>query len=151
MAGYHFGCDCRNLPYLKIRSSMRQLFRYGLVGVLSNAIAFAAYLVMTSLGVSPEVSMTIVYVIAATVGFLGNRTLTFAHQGSVMGAGIRYVIAHCFGYALNLSILIVMVDKLGYAHQLAQAFAILVVAAFLFLAFKFFVFTNDELTAAEDQ
>lgn len=130
---------------------MRQLFRYGLVGVVSNAIAFAAYLVMTSLGVEPEAAMTIVYVIAATVGFLGNRTLTFSHQGSVMGAGIRYVIAHSFGYALNLSILIVVVDRLGYPHQLAQAFAILVVAAFLFLAFKFFVFTNDELTAAEDQ
>ena len=95
--------------------------------------------------------MTIVYVISATVGFLGNRTLTFAHQGSVMGAGIRYVIAHSVGYALNLAILIVMVGRLGYAHQLVQAFAILVVAAFLFLAFKFFVFTNNEVASAEEQ
>ena len=130
---------------------MRQLFRYGLVGVVSNAVAFAAYLAITFLGVSPEASMTIVYVIGATVGFLGNRTLTFAHQGSVMGAGIRYVIAHSVGYALNLSILIVMVGRLGYAHQLVQAFAILVVAAFLFLAFKFFVFTNNEVASAEEQ
>ena len=130
---------------------MRQLFRYGLVGVASNAIAYATYLLITSFGVSPKASMTIVYVIGATVGFLGNRTLTFAHQGSVLGAGIRYVIAHSFGYALNLSILIVMVDRLGYAHQLVQAFAILVVAAFLFLAFKFFVFTNDEVASAEEQ
>jgi len=57
-----------------------------------------------------------------------------------MGAGVRYVIAHCIGYLLNLSILIVFVDKLGYAHQWVQAIAIFVVAAFLFLAFKVFVF-----------
>lgn len=57
-----------------------------------------------------------------------------------MGAGVRYVIAHCIGYLLNLSILIVFVDELGYAHQWVQAIAIFVVAAFLFLAFKVFVF-----------
>lgn len=130
---------------------MSQLFRFGLVGVASNAGAYTAYLLITTLGVSPKSSMTIVYVAGATVGFLGNRTLTFAHQGSVMGAGIRYVIAHSFGYGLNLSILIVMVGKLGYAHQLVQAFAILVVAAFLFLAFKFFAFANDEVAPAEEQ
>ena len=130
---------------------MSQLFRYGLVGVASNAIAFAAYLVISSLGVTPEASMTIVYVVAATVGFLGHRRLTFGHQGNVLGAGFRFVIAHCFGYSINLIILVVMVDRLGYAHQLVQAFAIFVVAGFLFLAFKFFVFTNDEVATAEDQ
>ena len=127
---------------------MSQLFRYGLVGVVSNAIAFAAYLVITSLGVWPEVSMTIVYVVAAAVGFLGHRTLTFGHQGNVLGAGFRFVIAHVFGYSINLFILIAMVDKFGFAHQLVQAFAIFVVAGFLFLAFKFFVFTDNDETAA---
>ena len=130
---------------------MSQLFRYGLVGVVSNAIAYAAYLLITSLGAPPKASMTIVYAVAATVSFLGNRTLTFAHQGSVLGAGFRYIIAHSFGYCINLFILIVMVDRLGYSHQLVQAFAILVVAAFLFLSFKFFVFTNDNVPATEEQ
>ena len=149
MAGYHFGCEGRKLPCLRIRSLMRQLFHYGLVGVVSNAIGFAAYLVITALGVSPEVSMTIVYVVAATVGFLGHRRLTFGHQGNVLGAGFRFVIAHCFGYSINLIILVVMVDRLGYAHQLVQAFAIFVVAGFLFLTFKFFVFTDNDETYAE--
>lgn len=129
---------------------MRQLFRYGLVGLASNAVAYGAYLLITALGVSPEVSMTIVYAVAATVGFLGHRTLTFGHQGSVLGAGFRFIIAHCFGYSINLIILIVMVDRLGYAHQLVQAFAIFVVAAFLFVAFKFFVFTNDVVSLTEE-
>lgn len=59
-----------------------------------------------------------------------------------MGAGVRYVIAHCIGYLINLSILILMVDKFGYPHQWVQAAAIFIVAGFLFLMFKFFVFTE---------
>lgn len=134
-----------------IRRSTRQLFRYALVGLLSNAVAYGAYLLIASFDVAPMVSMTLVYLCAATVGFIGNRSLTFDHQGSVLGAGFRYVIAHSVGYALNLTILLVFVDRLGYAHQLVQAVAILVVAAYLFLAFKFFVFKDRDLLQTDDR
>ena len=84
--------------------------------------------------------MTLLYGVGAAVGFFGNRNLTFEHEGSVMRAGGRYVIAHGVGYMINLSILILFVDRLGYAHQWVQALAVFIVAAFLFLAFKIFVF-----------
>jgi putative flippase GtrA len=125
---------------IKTRESVTQLFRYALVGLLSNVAGYLVYLAFTYLGGTPKVTMTLLYGVGAAVGFFGNRSLTFEHQGSIMGAGVRYVIAHCIGYLLNLSILIVFVDKLGYAHQWVQGVAIFVVAAFLFLAFKVFVF-----------
>jgi putative flippase GtrA len=125
---------------IKTRESVTQLFRYALVGLLSNVVGYLVYLAFTYFGGTPKVTMTLLYGVGAAVGFFGNRSLTFEHQGSIMGAGVRYVIAHCIGYLLNLSILIVFVDKLGYAHQWVQAIAIFVVAAFLFLAFKVFVF-----------
>lgn len=125
---------------IKTRESVTQLFRYALVGLLSNAAGYLAYLAFTYLGGTPKVTMTFLYGLGAAVSFFGNRSLTFEHQGSIVGAGVRYVIAHCIGYLFNLSILIVFVDKLGYAHQWVQAIAIFIVAAFLFLAFKIFVF-----------
>ena len=130
---------------------MSQLFRYGLVGVASNAGAYAAYLLITYLGAAPKTTMTLVYGVGAAIGFFWNRKLTFGHQGRLLGAGLRYIVVHCFGYLINLFILIVMVDKLGYTHQLVQAFAILVVAAFLFLAFKFFVYTNKNVSNTGEQ
>jgi hypothetical protein len=54
------------------------------------------------------------------------------------------VLAHVVGYCLNLSLLLVFVGKLGYPHQWVQGAAILIVACYLFLAFKFFVFRNPE-------
>lgn len=47
---------------------------------------------------------------------------------------------HFLGYLINHAILIVMVDKLGYAHQWAQTVEIFIMAGFLVFTFKFFVF-----------
>lgn len=119
---------------------MWQLIRYGLVGVVSNTAIYVVYLLITYLGVDPKTSMTLVYVIGASIGFIGNRKWTFAHHGDSTHAALRYVLAHLFGYLLNFLILFTFVDRLGYAHQWVQAAAIIIVAGFLFIVFKYFVF-----------
>ena len=124
----------------QIGKSISQLIRYGLVGVLSNAAIYFIYLLITYLGVEPKTAMTLVYIIGASIGFIGNRKWTFAHHGDFSSAALRYVPAHLFGYLLNFLILFTFVDRLGYAHQWVQAVAIIIVAGFLFIIFKYFVF-----------
>jgi putative flippase GtrA len=119
---------------------MRQLIRYGLVGVLSNATIYCVYLLITYLGVEPKTAMTFVYIIGASMGFIANRKWTFAHRGDCTSAGLRYLLAHLFGYLLNFLILWIFVDHLGYAHQWVQGVAIIFVAGVLFVVFKYFVF-----------
>lgn len=133
----------------KFRDFLSQLFSYALVGILSNIAVYSVYLVFTYLGASPKITMTLLYSVGAAVGFVGNRSITFKDQGCLLGTGLRYIIAHSCGYLINLGILIMMVDKFGYAHQWVQAFAILVVAVFLFLVFKFFVFRNIDVLNKE--
>jgi len=123
---------------------MRQLIRYGLVGVASNLAMYLIYLFITYLAVEPKTAMTSVYLIGASVGFVGNRKWTFAHRGNAVNSALRYVAAHLSGYLLNLIILVVFVDRLGYPHQAVQAVAIIVVAMFLFILFKHFVFLDNE-------
>jgi putative flippase GtrA len=119
---------------------MWQLIRYGLVGILSNAAIYCVYLLITHRGVEPKVAMTLTYIIGASIGFIGNRKWTFAHRGDYTSAALRYVLAHLFGYQLNFLILFTFVDRLGYAHQWVQGVAIIIVAGFLFIVFKHFVF-----------
>lgn len=119
---------------------MRQLIRYGLVGMVSNLTIYFVYLLITYLGVEPKTAMTLVYIIGASIGYIGNRKWTFAHHGNFTSAALRYVSAHFFGYLLNYMILFVFVDRFGYAHQWVQAVAIIIVASFLFIVFKYFVF-----------
>jgi putative flippase GtrA len=126
----------------KTRTSFAQLSRYAFVGIVSNLTGYLVYLLVTYLGVAPKITMTLLYGVGATIGYIGNRNFTFTHKGSLLGSGARYLVAHFFGYFINLALLIIFVDQFGYAHQWVQAVAIFVVACFLFIAFKFFVFTN---------
>lgn len=121
-----------------------QLARYGLVGVSSNLAGYLAYLLVTHWGVEPKKAMTLLYIVGATIGFIGNRQWAFAHKGALLSSGIRYIIAHLGGYLINLFILLTLSDWLGYPHQWVQAAAIVIVAGFLFLVFKCFVFPRIE-------
>jgi putative flippase GtrA len=119
---------------------MKQLLRYGLVGVVSNLIIYSFYLFITYIGIEPKRAMTLVYIIGASIGFVGNRRWTFDHGGNISSAALRYFLTHIFGYMINFLIIFTFVDILGYAHQLVQAAAVIIVAGLLFFLFKYFVF-----------
>ncbi|KNH28847.1 membrane protein [Pseudomonas syringae] len=129
----------------KTQGSLKQLVRYVFVGIVTNFTGYLVYLLVIYLGATPKITMTVLYGVGAAIGYIGNRNFTFAHKGNVLSSGIRYSIAHFFGYSINLIILIIFVDKLGYAHQWVQAIAIFIVAGFLFTTFKFFVFTKQNV------
>ena len=130
------------LVTVNARSSFNQLIRYAFVGIMSNSAGYLVYFLFTYLGVTPKITMTLLYSVFAAIGYIGNRKYTFSHKGNLLGSGARYFLAHFSGYFINLALLIIFVDHLGYAHQLVQAIAIFVVAIFLFLAFKYFVFRS---------
>lgn len=122
--------------------SLRQLVRYGIVGVAQNSVGYGIYLFVTWLGADPKLVVGISYPLAMLVSFLGNKKYTFDHKGGTAGAGGRFLLAHACSYAINLGMLAICVDRLGYPHQLVQLAAIFVCAAFLFLALKLYVFAG---------
>jgi len=121
---------------------MHQLLRYAIVGLCANLAGYLAYLLLTSLGLPPIAAMTILYCVCTALGFIGNRKLTFEYKGATLGSAVRYLAAQAFGYLINLSMLMIFVDKLGYAHQLVQGAAVFLVAAYMFTASKYWVFRD---------
>lgn len=119
---------------------LRQLCRYGLVGIATNLAAYLIYLLLTYLSLGPKFAMTVLYVAGATMGFYANRKVTFKYQGRTGVAMSRYLLAQGGGYALNLLLLLVFVDWFEFPHQLVQAAAIFIVAGFLFVLYRIFVF-----------
>jgi len=118
----------------------KQLIKYLLVGVASNAAGYCTYLLLTHLLLPPKIAMTLLYTLTAAVSFFGNKNITFSHEGNLFGAGFRYLLAQALGYLMNLVILMVFVDQFGYNHRVVQAIAIVVVAFYLFFSLKLFVF-----------
>lgn len=122
------------------RKTFRQLFSYAFIGVLTNVSGYALYLLLTYLWGAPKLTMTALYFMGASIGFLANRRFTFLHDGHIGVTAARYLLVQLAGYLLNLVLLLLFVDWLGLSHQIVQAIAIVVVAIFLFVLLRLFVF-----------
>lgn len=125
-----------------------QIFRYGAIGLTINSLGYSLYLIATAKGADPKVAMSALYAVGVIISFLANRKIVFSYVGSIFYSFIRFLATHILGYTLNFTIMTVMVDKMGYPHELAQACGIIIVAGFLFISFKFFVFPNHKTTEA---
>ncbi len=125
------------------KKTVRQFFTYALIGVLTNVLGYAIYLVSTYLWDAPKLTMTTLYFVGASIGFFANRRFTFRHDGGIGVTGVRYLLAQVAGYLLNLVLLLLFVDWFDFAHQIVQAIAIVVVAIFLFVVLRIFVFAPN--------
>lgn len=87
--------------------------------------------------------MSLLYSVGVFSGFFWHRQWAFGHQGNALASLLRYGLAQTFGYVLNLFMLMLFVDEFNFSHQLVQGVAILIVAVFLFLLLRFFVFPRE--------
>ena len=129
-----------NSELLSRQQPYRQFFSYAFIGVLTNLFVYGLYLILTYLWGAPKLTMTALYFVGASIGFLANRRFTFRHDGGIGVTGVRYLLAQVASYLLNLVLLLLFVDWFDFPHQIVQAIAIVVVAIFLFVVLRVFVF-----------
>jgi putative flippase GtrA len=127
----------------KVNTWHIQGLRYIIVGLASNLVLYLLYLLFTAVGIGHKTAMTLLYVIGTLQTFVFNKRWTFEHDGNIRKSMIRYFIAYGACYFLNLALLYILVDNLGWPHALVQGLAILLVAALLFLVQKHWVFIHD--------
>ena len=120
-------------------STLRQLLRFSVVGIGLNGTLYGAYLVLVGAGVPIKSAMSLTYACGVVLGFLLNRRWSF-DRPPTRGDASRYLAAYAAGYVLNLAALALFVDAWGLAHQGVQAAMVIVIAALLFLAQKYWVF-----------
>jgi putative flippase GtrA len=127
-----------------LTNSFYQLLRYGIVGLLLNITMYLVYLLITSFWLSPFQTVLILYPCGTVLGYLAHRKFTF--QVSIEGfkgtTFLKYILLYVAGFFLNLLLLFFFHETLGYPHQLVQFMAIFVVAVFLFVSMKIFVFAD---------
>ena len=105
-----------------------QFVRYALVGLASNAL---------------------LYVVGVLQTFLFNKRWSFRHGGMHGPAFVRYCAAYVIGYVVNFVALLLLVDRLGWPHQLVQGVMIVLLALMLFALQKFWVFRPTRSYASE--
>lgn len=120
-----------------------EVIRYTVVGLASNLVLYLLYLTITALGVGHKSAMTGLYLLGILQTFIFNKRWTFAHSGKTKRSLFRYLAAYGLGYILNLVMLHVFVDQLGFAHQIVQGVAVVMVAMVLFLLQRYWVFAAE--------
>ncbi len=128
--------------YETVSRSFAQLIRYVFVGAAVNAMGYGIYLLITTLGMPPKITVTIFYPVFVCIGYLSHGKWTFIVDQKNSASFFRFFMPHLFGYLTNLLLLFYFVDVIGYPQQWGQLVAVFVVAMQLFLSFKYFVFST---------
>lgn len=117
-----------------------QFIKYAVVGIVSNLALFGVYLILTAAGLPPKLAVTGLYALGVLQTFVFNRSWTFKHRGSAPKSLWKYALAYLSGYFINLAILYVFVDRLGFYHAYVQGAVVPALAIYLFLIQKYVVF-----------
>jgi putative flippase GtrA len=128
-----------------------QVLRYAVVGVLTNAMLFSSYLLLSAFGIGAKAAMTLLYVPGVMIGFLGNRNFTFRHRGRIPASMVRYFATYGFGYAFNFASLVVFVDVLQLPPDYVVLALIVVTAGMLFALQKWWVFPQRQRSTAPSE
>lgn len=120
-----------------------EFIRYVLVGLASNAVIYCFYLILTHFGMGPKTAMSLLYCVGVLQTFVFNKQWSFRFHGAATLALMRYATAYLIGYAIQLFSLMVLVDQMGLPHQWVMGSLILIMAVFLFVVQKFWVFRQD--------
>ena len=125
------------------RHTLVQFSRYAIVGLVSNAMLFVLYLALTGLGLGHKLSMTACFIIGVIQTFLFNKNWTFSYGFDFGGSFLRYWAGYLSAYVINLIMLFVFVDYMQFPHQIVQGVAIILLALYLFLLQKVWVFRHS--------
>lgn len=121
-------------------TTLRQLVRYAIIGLIANAALYTIYLLLRHAGMGTKAAMTFVYCAGGLVTFAFNRRWAFGHDGAMSRALLRYAATYVLIYFFNMTALALFVDYAGYPHQLVVLALIFVSAGITFLLHKFWVF-----------
>jgi putative flippase GtrA len=130
----------RALPQA-ISPTGRQLVRFCVVGASGYAVNLIVYASLLAAGVGYIAAATASFVVAASSNYAWNRCWTFAAtQERLASQGLRALGVSAVSLGANQLCLLALVAS-GADHVAAQAFAILLVTPFSFVANKMWAFT----------
>lgn len=134
-----------------MRATLGQIIRYGIVGLVSNAIGYLLYIIFTWIGFGPKLAMTLLYCIGVIQTFVFNKRWSFRFLGAATPALVRYASMYAIGYGVNFLTMLLLVDQVGFPHQLVMAGLVFFMAIFFFVGQKYWVFREVSSSVLGDQ
>jgi putative flippase GtrA len=121
-----------------------QFVKFGIVGVSNTLISFAVYtLLLKAFDVWYVAASGIGFAVGAINGFLWNRAWTFrGHVGDAL-TPVRWFVVQSCGLLVNLGLVYVFVDGVGFGKLTGQAATIAIVTLLTFFANRAWTFKGQ--------
>ena len=133
--------------FLVIRNSFADnifiFIKFSIVGFIGYIINLSIYSIcIYFLGFYYLFAATISFIAAVTSNYVLNHYFTFKVNGSSPNliSYSRFVSICLFGYAVNMVVLFILVDKIGFGPVISQLIAVGVASVSNFIGSKLFVF-----------
>lgn len=118
-----------------------EIIRFLLVGVVNTLVGLVVIFGLKFFLQAGDVLANAAgYLVGLSVSFLLNRSWTFRHRGNVGGAAVRFFAAFIIAYAINLSVVLTLIEWWSVNGYLAQALGVPPYTVTFFLLSKYFAF-----------
>lgn len=126
------------------------LIRYGIVGLVTNALLYGLFVVLIRLGLSAVLSAAVCYAFGITLSYLLNRRWSFESRASHRQDLPRFLLSHGVGFGATMVFISVLTRWL--APEIAQILNIGLTAITIYLSLRLFRFGQaGEADAPQDQ
>lgn len=129
--------------------TIRQLFRFGVVGVLNTLINLLVLYILTEFfGVYYLVSAIFAFIVAVTNSFILNKIWTFEEKikHKVYSRYFKFIIISLIALIFNLALLYLLVEYFKIWYMLAQLIGVVLNLIINFLGNKLWTFKNESKT-----
>ena len=143
--------------YLRFRLLVHEVAKFGVVGLAGFVVQLGVQNALHSgAHIGAITSLTIAYIVATAVTFVGNRYWTFKHR---KGKGLRhetilFVLLNLVGYGIQVGIVDIAYYGLGYkdglSYNIATVIGIGLATLFRLFAYRTFVFNNHQVDGGEE-
>lgn len=129
-----------------IAELISQILRFGLVGILSTLVHVAVLVIGVEVFfLASQIANVLAFIVALSVGFTLNRTVTFSGQAHLELGGqyVRYFAVALVGYFLNSMALLIVEDVFHQSYLWALLVMVFIVPFIVFYLLRKFVFYSS--------
>lgn len=135
----------------RLFTSLFQLFRFGIVGVLATIVHMAAFVIgIEQLAFNENLANFLAFFPAFVVSYVGHAKFSFRDESTSLldfkQAG-KFLFATGLGFASNLLIVFVSVTLMDVHHRISVILMICITPVLVFLTMKFFVYNTARSAA----
>jgi putative flippase GtrA len=129
----------------KNKSFIRQFWRFAVVGVANTGFSLSIIvLAKWLLGLGDVPANILGYSVGLLVSFQLNASWTFGHQGNLIPALAKYLIAFGLAYAANLCTVLMLIHWFDVSSYVAQIVGAAPYTACFFLISRYIVFQRSD-------